>query len=197
MYKYKRATNLGGQGSARLGRFQLTLGMLVAKSALAHVGQLDSSLGAGVHEPVAADRVELGCCDDLGKFLHIGRFDIHNVEALVLDVEVPQVDPEIVTADEGLAIAVHGDAIDMIGVGVRIRSARDGGNDGIMVCQAWHLQSSGILEGSPRCPGQATTTHGTGRSHLIRQVVLGHHFERLVEYLPKLYGLVVCGEEEV
>jgi hypothetical protein len=197
-YEYKMANGQGIKGSARIGRFfSLTLGMLVAKSALAHVRQLDSSLGAGVHEPVTANWVKLGCCNDLGKFLHVGRLDIHNVEALVLDVEVPQVDPEIVTADEGLAITVHGDAIDMIRVGVGIRSPWDGGNDGIMVCQARHLESSSILEGSPRCPGKATTTHGTSRSHLIRQVVLSHHLERLVEYLPKLYGLVVCGEEEV
>lgn len=155
--------------------FQLTLGMLIAKSALAHIRQLDSSLGAGVHEPVTADGVELGCCNDLGKFLHVGRLDIHNVEALVLDVEVPQIDPEIVTADEGLAITVHGDAIDMVRVGVRIRSPWDGGNDGVVVCQARHLESSSILESSPRRPGKATTTHSTSRSHLIRQVVLCHH----------------------
>jgi hypothetical protein len=171
--------------------------MLIAKSALAHIRQLDSSLGAGVHEPVTADRVELGSCDDLGKFLHVGRLDIHNVEALVLDVEVPQVDSEIITADEGLAITVHGDAIDMIRVGVRIRSPWDGGNNSVVVCQTRHLKSSSILEGSPRRPRKATTTHGTSWSHLIRQVVLCHHFERFVEYLPKLYGLVVCGEEEV
>lgn len=149
------------------GGFQLTLGMLIAKSALAHICQLDGSLGAGVHEPVTADRVELGCGNDLGKFLHVGRLDIHNVEALVLDVEVPQVDPEIVTADEGLAITVHGDAIDMIRVGVRIRSARDSGNNSIVVCQTRHLESPSILESSPGRPGKATTTHGTSRSHLI------------------------------
>lgn len=170
--------------------------MLIAESPLAHISQLDSSLGAGVHEPVTADRVKLGCCNDLGEFLHVGRFDIHNVEALVLDVEVPQVDPEIVTADKGLAITVDGDAVDMICVGVGVRSAGDSGNDGVMMCQARHLESCGVLESSSWCPRKATAD-GTSRSHLIRQVVLRHHFERLVEYLPKLYGLVVCGEEKV
>jgi len=176
---------------------QLTFGMLVTKSTLAHVSQLDSALGAGVHEPVAADRVELGCCDDLGQFLHISGFDIHDVEALVLNVEVPQVDTEIVTADESLAIAVHRDTIDMVRMGICIRSAWDRSDNGIMMCQARHLKRPSILESSPWCPGKATTTHDTSWGQLIRKVVFSYHLERLVKNLPKLYGLVVRGEEEV
>lgn len=141
--------------------------------------------------------MELGCCDDLGQFLHISGFDIHDVEALVLNVEVPQVDTEIVTADEGLAIAVHRDTIDMVRMGICIRSARDGGDNCVVMCQAWHLKRASILESSPWWPGKATATHGTSRGQLIRKVVLSYHLERLVKNLPKLYGLVVRGEEEV
>lgn len=114
--------------------------MLVAKSALPHIRKLDGALGAGVHEPVTADRVELGCRDDFGQLLHVCRLDIHDIETLVLDVEVPQVDSEIVTADKGLAIAVHRDAIYMVGVGICVGSPRDSSDDGVMVCQAWQLE---------------------------------------------------------
>ena len=69
-----------------------TLGVLVTKGPLAHIGKLDGTLGARVHEPVAAHGMKLGSGDHFGQFFHVCRLDIHNVEALVLDVEVPQVD---------------------------------------------------------------------------------------------------------
>jgi hypothetical protein len=50
--------------------------------------------------------MKLGSCDDLGQLLHVCRLDVNNVEALILNVEVPQVNPEIITADEGLAITI-------------------------------------------------------------------------------------------
>ena len=63
--------------------------MLVAQRALAHIGQLNRALGACVHEPIAALRMELSSRNHLCQLLHVSRFDVHDVEALVLDVEVP------------------------------------------------------------------------------------------------------------
>lgn len=66
-----------------------TLGVFVTQRPLSHIRKLDCALGAGIHEPVTADGVELGRSDDFCEFLHIRGLDIHDVEALVLDVEVP------------------------------------------------------------------------------------------------------------
>lgn len=118
------------------GRGRLTLGMLVAQSTLAHVCELDRALGTGIHEPVAADRVKLSRRDDLGQFLHVGGLDVDDVEALVLYIEVPEVDAQVVTADKRLSVAVYRDAVDVIGVGVGVRPTGDSGNDGVVVCEA-------------------------------------------------------------
>lgn len=111
--------------------------MLIAKRALSHVSKLDGSLGTRIHEPIAAGRVKLGSCDDLGELFHIRRFNIDNVETLVLNVEVPEVDSKIVGADKGLTIAVDGYAVDVVGVGIRIGFAGYGCDDSIVMGQAW------------------------------------------------------------
>ena len=74
--------------------------------------------------------------DDLSQLFHVGRFDIHYVEALVLNIEVPKVDPEIVTANEGLAIAVYGNAVDVVCVSGRICPSWNGSNDRVMMGHA-------------------------------------------------------------
>ena len=66
-----------------------TLRMLITERSLPHICQLDGSFAGGVHEPITAYRMELGSCDHLGKLLHVGGLDVHDVEALVLDVQVP------------------------------------------------------------------------------------------------------------
>jgi hypothetical protein len=75
---------------------KLTLSVLIAQRSLTHIGQLNGAFAGSVHEPIAADRVEFGGCDDLGELLHIGRLDVHDVETLVLNVQVPQVDPQVI-----------------------------------------------------------------------------------------------------
>ncbi len=65
--------------------------MLIAKCALTHIGQFDGAFGTGVHKPIATYRMELCSRDDFREFLHVGRFDVNNVETLVLDIEIPQV----------------------------------------------------------------------------------------------------------
>ena len=80
--------------------------------------------------------MKLGSSDDLGQFFHVGWLDIHNVKTLVLNIKVPEVDSEIITADEGLAIAVHGNAVDVVCMGIRVCPSRYSGNDCVMVSHA-------------------------------------------------------------
>jgi hypothetical protein len=117
-----------------------TLSMLVAECALSHVGQLNCSLRAGIHEPITAERVEFSGCYDLGQLLHVGGLDVDNIEALVLYVEVPEIYAEVVAADERLTITVHRDAVDVVGVGIRISAAGDSSNDSVVVCQTGELE---------------------------------------------------------
>lgn len=107
--------------------------MLVAQCALSHIGKLDGSLGARVHEPITACWVELSGGDNLSKLFHVRWFDIDNVEALVLNIEVPEVNSEIIGADKGLAIAVDGYTINVVGVGICVGFAGNGSNNGIMM----------------------------------------------------------------
>lgn len=107
--------------------------MLVTQRTLSHIGQLDGSLGTGVHEPITAVRMKLGSGNNFSEFLHVCRLDIDDVEALVLDIEIPEVDAKIVTADECLAIAVDRNAIDVISVGIGISTTRNRSHDGIVM----------------------------------------------------------------
>lgn len=172
---------------------------MIAQCTLAHVGELDGALGAGIHEPVAAERVELGGGDDLCELLHVGGLDVDDVEALVLDVKVPKVDSQVVAADEGLAIAVDGNAVDVVGVGVGIGSTGNGGDDHVVMGQARKFEICGIAEvlGCGEGPRGATAAGNVGRRGFVREVVLCHHLERLLEHLPELDGLVVGGQEVV
>jgi len=90
--------------------------------------------------------VELSRGDDFGQFLHICRLYINDVEALVLDIEIPQIDPEIVTADEGFAIAIDRNAVDVISMGICEGSSRNSGYNRIMMGHPWELQLRGICE---------------------------------------------------
>lgn len=120
--------------------------MLVAQRTLAHVRQFDSTLRTCVHEPIATLGMEFGGSDDLGQLLHIRWLDIDDIEALILNVEIPQVNPEVITADKRLAITINRDAVDVIGVGISIRASRDCSYNGIVVRQAWKLEIASVLE---------------------------------------------------
>lgn len=120
--------------------------MLVAKGTFAHISELDCALGAGVHEPIAAHGVKFSSSDDLSELLHVGRLDVHNVEALVLYVEVPQIYAEIVAADKCFAIAVDRYAVDVVGMGVGVGLPWHGRHDRVMMCQTWQLKITSILD---------------------------------------------------
>lgn len=52
----------------------------------------------------------------LCQILHVWRFDVHHIEALVGVIQMPQVDTQVITRDEGLLITADGNGIDMIRV---------------------------------------------------------------------------------
>lgn len=132
--------------------------------------------------------------DDFGEFFHVGGFDVNNVETLVLNVEIPQVDAEIITADEGLAVTVDGDAVDVISVCVCICSSRHSSYDSIMVGHSGEFEFRGILESI--CWSWSTTSAGwIGRGQFMGEIVLGHDFEGLFKDLPEFDGFVICGKE--
>lgn len=110
--------------------------MRVTQRAFTHVSKLDGALAAGIHEPVATLRVEFGSGDDLGQLLHVGRLDVDDIEALVLNVKVPQIDPQVITGNERLSITVYGNAVDVISMSIGIGASRDSGHNSIMVCHA-------------------------------------------------------------
>lgn len=128
--------------------------------------------------------MELCGGDDLGQFLHVSRLDVDDVKALVLDVKVPEIDAQVVTADEGLSIAVDRYAVDMVCMGVCIYPPGHGCDDCLMVRHARELEGRGVLEGDARRAGDATAADDAGRGEVAGQVVLRHYLERLVEDLP-------------
>jgi hypothetical protein len=172
--------------------------MLVAQSTLSHISQLDCAFGAGIHEPITAYRVELCSGNDFGQFLHVGGLDVDNVEALVLDVEVPEVDPQIVTANERFAIAVYRYAVDVVGKCVGVCLPRYCSNDSIVMCESRKLQVGGVAEVRIWVPDRTTSTSNpTSGRQLVREIVFCHHLQRLFKNLPELDRLVICGKQVV
>ena len=108
--------------------------MFVTESSLPHICQFDGAFTRCVHEPVATYRMELRSCDDFSELFHVRRLDIDNVEALILDIEVPEVYPQVIRADVGFSIAVDGYAIDVIGVCVGVDSPRHSSNNRVVMC---------------------------------------------------------------
>jgi len=113
--------------------------------------------------------VELCGSNDLGQLLHVCRLDINDIEALILNVEVPQVDAQVITADVCFAIAVDRNAIDVVSVGVGIHATRHGGDDCVVVCHAREAEVGGAAEvfvgSSDRTAANSTTR--TGRSEIL------------------------------
>lgn len=173
-----------------------TLVVLVTQRPLSHVGKLDGALGTGIHEPIAAGGVEFGGRDDFRQLLHVRRLDVDDVEALVLNIQVPQVHPQVVATDEGFPVAVDGDAVDVIGVRIGVRLPRDGGHDGIMMRHAREFQQGRVLERLTGRSGSPSAADAGGRQ-LAGEVVLGDDLQRLVEHLPQLYRFIISRKEEM
>ena len=47
----------------------------------------------------------------LCQVLHVGRFDVHHIEALIGVIQMPQVDTQIITGDEGFLVTAYGDGV--------------------------------------------------------------------------------------
>lgn len=107
--------------------------MLITQRPLPHIRQLNRPLRTRIHEPITRRGMKLCRRNDLRQLLHIRRLDIDDIEALVLDVEVPEIYPQIIRGDESLAIAIDGNAVDVVGVCVRIDPSGYGGDDGVMM----------------------------------------------------------------
>lgn len=137
--------------------------------------------------------MELGGSDHLSQLLHIGGFDVNNVEALILNIEVPEVDAQIVTANEGFAITVHGYAVDVVRVGICIGSSGDGGDNSIVVCEARQFEVGRISEllGRGESSKATASAHRTARRYIVGKIVLCHHLQRLFKNLPQLDRLVI------
>lgn len=157
-------------------RSRLTFGVLIAKSTLPHIGKFDGAFGARIHEPIAALWVELCSRDNFGQLLHVCRLDVNNVEALVLNVQIPQVYPQVVTANKCLSVTVHGYAVDMVGVCVGVCLPGNSRNDGIMMCEPRHLEVSRTSEVHIVVPYGSTSTEPS-RSEVMAKIVLRNHFQ--------------------
>jgi hypothetical protein len=62
--------------------------------------------------------------------------DKEPTEALVADVEIPEINTKVVRRDIGLAIRVDRDRVDMVGMGIRIDLSWYCCHDGVMVSQS-------------------------------------------------------------
>ena len=110
--------------------------MLIAQSALPHVCKLDRAFRACIHEPVAALWMKFCSSYDFGQLFHISWLNINNVEALILDIQVPEIYSQVVTADKCLSITVYRDAVDMVCVRIGIGSTRNCRYNCIVMCEA-------------------------------------------------------------
>jgi hypothetical protein len=97
--------------------------MPVTQCGVAHIRELDIAFRAGIHENVALCRMEFSSRDNLREFLHVSWLDVHNVyvdrnvmiranrhsteqltETLIADVQIPEVDPQIISRNVRLLI---------------------------------------------------------------------------------------------
>lgn len=123
--------------------------------------------------------MELGSRDDFSELFHVGRFDVDNIEALILDVEVPEVNAQVITADESLSIAIDGDAVYVVCVSVGVCSSRDGGDNGVVMGEARQFEGRCISERNVRIRSwwTSTATERSSRGEIVGEIVFRHHFQ--------------------
>ena len=90
--------------------------MCITERRLPHVAQPYRSFTGWVYEEITFFRVEFAGSDDFCQFLHVGRFDVHDVERLIRDLHVPQVDAQIVGRKIGFSVRIDRNRVDMIGM---------------------------------------------------------------------------------
>lgn len=127
--------------------------------------------------------MELGRRDDLRQFLHVGRLDVDDVEALVGDFQMPQVNPQIVRGQIRLLVRVDRYRVDVVGVSV--------GKDPTGRCL--HHQIHWLYRWHPQ---RANHTRITYAAVVLPRVVALDPFVPL-RNLPELYRFVVRRQQEV
>lgn len=130
--------------------------MCVAERTLPHVCHFDCTFRACVHKDVATLWMELGRGDNFRELFHVCRLDINNIEALILYVEVPEVYAEVVAADEGLAVTVGRNAVDVVRMSICVYLSRYGGDNGIMMGHTGKLELGDVAECGVGVPDRST-----------------------------------------
>ena len=141
------------------------------------------------------NRMELGSGDDFSELFHIDGLDVDDVEALVADVEVPEVDTKVVCADVRLAIRVDRDRVNVIGMRVCIDLTWYGGDNGVDRCEARQTESSTTSRHRCRHWEQGWVhvwITCLSVAHVV-VVVFGYQLECLFKHFPELDRLVCCG----
>lgn len=127
--------------------------------------------------------MELGRRDDLRQFLHVGRLDVDDVEALVGDLQVPQIKPEVVRREVRLLVRVDRYRVDVVGVSIGKNPTGRGLHHQIHWLYRWH-------------PQRADRQRITYAAVVLPRVVTFDPFVPLGD-LPQLYRLVVGRQQEV
>src|SRR5262249_2674408 len=66
---------------------------------------------------------------------HVCWLDIHNVEALILNVQIPKINSKVVAADESLAIAIDRNTVDVISMSICVGFSGYGSHHCIVVSE--------------------------------------------------------------
>jgi hypothetical protein len=74
------------------------------------------------------------------QLFHVCRFDVNDIEALVLDVQIPKVDAKIVTANKRFSIAIDRYAVDVVCMSIGVCPSWNSGHDSVVMCHARQFQ---------------------------------------------------------
>ena len=116
------------------------LAVRVAHGVLAQICQTNRPLTRRVRQIVAIFRMKFGARDDFAQVFHVGRLYVHNVETLLIALEMPHVDSQIIRTDEGFPVAVHAQRVDVIRVRVGVRAPIARREDALSPNDGWNLQ---------------------------------------------------------
>jgi len=111
--------------------------MLITKSTFPHICKLYGAFRTRVHEPVAALWVKFRCRNHLCELLHISWLYVDDIETLVLNIQIPKVYPQIVTADKGLSITINRNTVNMVSMSIGVGTPGYCSDNSIMMCKAW------------------------------------------------------------
>ena len=154
--------------------------------------------------------MELSSRDDFTEIFHVCGLDVHNVEALLRALQMPQIYSEVIRTDERFTVAVHAERIDVIRVRVRKHPAVSRGENALPSNYGWNLQRPHVLLVARRRSRQPrirlgyvrkgpTTIHTPKANSIVSSIYVesAHHLEMFFIHLPKFDCLVVCRQQKV